>query len=460
MTSDTPDPWVTDDNASLLTDQYELTMARAYLAEGMTEPATFSLFVRRLPDERNYLLAAGLDSALNYLESLSFSDDELEYLASLEAFDREFVAELAELEFTGDVRAVPEGTPVFPDEPLVEVTAPLPEAQIAESFVMNQVHLQTVLASKASRVARAAGEKAVVDFGLRRMHGTDAAMRAARAFHIAGVDATSNVLAGRAWDVTVTGTMAHSYIQSHDSELEAFRAFSEQYPETILLVDTYDTLEGVDRVVQLAEERGEEFRIGGIRLDSGDLGALARTSRRKLDRAGLQDVDIFASGGLDEYEIRYLRMSDAPIDGFGVGTAMGTARDAPGLDIAYKLTEYAGEGRLKLSPGKKILPGPKQVYRRMEDGIATGDTITLEDGDSEGEPLLETVMVDGDRVDTDQADLEAARQRANRRTGDLPERVQSIEPAEPTYPVEPSRPLVRYQQEVADRIRRETETGE
>lgn len=237
-------PWVHDGNMGLLVDQYELTMLRAYHSEGMTGRAVFSLFVRRLPEGRNYLLACGLDTVLGFLERAYFPDDALKYLASLEPFGREFVDWLSGFRFRGDVWAVPEGTPVFADEPILEVEAPLPEAQLVETFLMNQIHLQTVQASKAARVKGAAGDRTVMDFGLRRMHGTDAGVKSARAFHVAGIDATSNVLAGRIYGVPVVGTMAHSYVQAHDRELDAFRAFVRLYPDAILLVDTYDTLAG------------------------------------------------------------------------------------------------------------------------------------------------------------------------------------------------------------------------
>ncbi|NIU35139.1 MAG: nicotinate phosphoribosyltransferase, partial [Gemmatimonadetes bacterium] len=367
-------------------------------------------------------------------------------------FSDGFLDWLRDFRFTGEVHAAPEGTPLFADEPLLEVVAPLPEAQLAETFVMNQVHLQTVLASKASRVVHAAEGRSVVDFGLRRMHGTDAGLKAARAFHVAGLAATSNVLAGHVYGVPVTGTMAHSYIQAHDDEMEAFRAFAELYPETILLVDTYDTLEGVRRVVELARELGDEFRIRGVRLDSGDLGELAKQSRKILDEAGLRDVEIFASGGLDEDEIRRLVRAGAPIDGFGVGTGMGVSNDAPALDIAYKLTHYAGKGRLKLSPGKKILPGRKQIFRIEEGGRAVRDVIGRADEELPGRPLLRKVMEGGERLPEARESLDAARERAREERARLPEELRALEPADPPYPVQVSEELRDYQTEVARRM--------
>jgi nicotinate phosphoribosyltransferase len=349
---------------ALFTDLYELTMLQAYRAERMRDTAVFTLFVRRLPEHRNFLLACGLESVLEHLEHLRFSEDDLAYLRSLNRFADDFVRSLREFRFTGSVYAVPEGTPVFANEPILEIVAPIPEAQLVETFVMNQIHVQTVLASKAARVVAAARGRTVVDFGARRAHGIDAAVTGARTFHIAGIDATSNVLAGKLYGIPLAGTMAHSYIQAHGVERDAFRAFAETFPGTVLLVDTYDTLEGVRRVIELVTSARPAIRISAVRLDSGDLGSLARETRRLLDAAGLHDIGIFASSGLDEYEIAALLDAGAPIDGFGVGTGMTVSGDAPALDIAYKLSEYGGQGRTKLSRNKPILPGRKQVFRQ------------------------------------------------------------------------------------------------
>ncbi len=450
--------WVGEDDLALLTDQYQLTMLQAYWREGMEADAVFSLFARRLPEGRNFLLAAGLEQALTALEALRFRDEDLEYLRTLGDFRDDFLDWLAEYRFGGTVHAPPEGTPVFPEEPLLEVTAPIAEAQLVESLLMNQVHLQTVLASKAARVVLAAGDANVVDFGLRRMHGADAGLKAARAFHVAGVGATSHVLAGKVWGVPVTGTMAHSYVQAHDSEEEAFRAFTELYPETILLVDTYDTEEGVRKVVELARELGEDFRVRGVRLDSGDLVELARSSRRILDEAGLDGVKIFASGGLDEYEIARMLDAGAPIDGFGVGTGMGVSKDAPALDTAYKLTEYGGKGRMKFSPGKRIFPGRKQVFRREREGEAVGDVLARADEELEGRPLLREVMREGRIVPGALEELDRIRERAREEISRLPDRVRGLEKADPPYPVEVSDGLRSHQDAVEERIEEETRT--
>ena len=346
----------------LVHDLYELTMAASYLRRGMTQPATFSLFARRLPARRGFLVAAGLDDVLRLLPQVAFDDAQLAWLAG-QGFDAAALDGFRELRFTGDVWAVPEGQVVFPDEPLLEVTAPLPEAQLVETIVLNQVTYQTALATKAARCRLAAGGRAaLVDFSLRRTHGLEAGMAAARASAIAGFEGTSNVEAARRLGVAGVGTMAHSYVEAFPSEREAFVAFAEDWPDrTTFLVDTYDTLTGVETALDVARALG--LRDVGVRLDSGDLLALSKQARRLLDAAGRPDVRIVASGGLDEHDVQDLLDRGAPIDTFGLGTNMGVSADAPSLDTAYKLVEYAGRPVMKLSSGKETLPGPKQVYR-------------------------------------------------------------------------------------------------
>jgi nicotinate phosphoribosyltransferase len=441
--------WVTGANVALLVDQYELAMVQAYWRQRIAGPAVFSLFVRTLPESRNLLLACGLDDALRYLEDLHFGPEALEHLRRIPELDSDFVDWLAGLRFTGDVDAVPEGTPVFAEEPILEVRAPIAEAQLVETMLMNQVHLQTLLASKAVRVVLAAGGRPVVDFGLRRMHGVDAGLKSARAFHVAGVHATSNVLAGKLYGVQVSGTMAHSYVQAWNSELDAFRAFARQYPGTTLLVDTYDTIEGVRTVVRLAQESGEDFKVGAVRLDSGDLVGLAREARAILDAAGLGAVKIFASGGLDEYRIEHLLAGGAPIDAFGVGTAMGVSADAPALDIAYKLVEYDGRPRLKRSTGKTLLPGAKQVFRRYENGEAVRDTLARAGESLPGRPLLQPVMRGGRRHPAAAVPLDEIREYAAREVRALPERLRRIETASPPFPVEVSAALRALDRDLA-----------
>jgi nicotinate phosphoribosyltransferase len=425
---------------AIFTDLYELTMLQAYFEEQMSERAVFSLFVRRFPPRRNYLLACGLDEVLTYLETVRFDQGSLQYLASLGRFSDRFLYYLEGLRFTGDVFAVPEGTPVFGDEPILEIEAPIAEAQFVETFVMNQIHLQTVLASKAVRVVEAAQGREVVDFGLRRIHGVDAGLKAARAFYIAGVNATSNLAAGQVYGLRVAGTLAHSYIQAHDDESDAFRAFVRLYPDTVLLVDTYDTRAGVRKVIALARELGSDFHITAVRLDSGDLGELTAEARRLLDQAGLEAVRIFVSGGLDEDEVARLVKTGAPVDGFGVGTEMGVSRDVPALDIAYKLVEYGGRPRLKLSTGKILLPGPKQVYRVEHDGVADHDVLARRDEEPCGRPLLCRVMTGG-RRSAEMPTLDASRSHAQMELSRLPRRVRELEPAVPPYGVEISSAL-------------------
>lgn len=446
--------WIDDSDTPLFTDLYELTMLQAYWAGDMHEEAAFSLFVRALPRERNYLLACGLDVVLDYLERLRFRPGHLEYLRALDLFPEPFLEWLTDFRFTGDVFALPEGTPVFGEEPILEVVAPISQAQLVETFAINQIHLQTLIASKASRVVRAARGRSVVDFGMRRMHGTDAALKAARACWIAGATGTSNVLAGRIFGLPVVGTMAHSFVQAHDDEEEAFRAFASLYDDTVLLVDTYDTLEGVRKVVGLADRMGDDFDVRAIRLDSGDLAGLARASRDVLDAAGLDDVDIFVSGGLDEHGVARLLDAGAPIDGFGVGTRLGVSADRPSLEMVYKLTEYAGRSRLKLSEEKELLPGRKQLFRRMRAGVYAGDTIARwgEHG-VEGEPLLRCVMEQGRRTDDGPEPLDAIRERTAAAVAALPESLRSLEAADEPYPIDLSEGLRRERRRLAERHR-------
>ncbi|HSC27285.1 MAG TPA: nicotinate phosphoribosyltransferase, partial [Vicinamibacterales bacterium] len=435
--------WPLRPSPGLLTDLYELTMMQAYVEEGMDGEAVFDLFVRRLPAGRNYLLAAGLDEVLAFLETVAFDAAALAFLESTGRFSPSFLTYLSRFQFQGDVHAMPEGTPAFPNEPLVEVVAPLPQAQLVETVVMNQMGVQTLIASKAARVVAAAAGRPVVDFAFRRMQGVDAALKGARACFVAGVESTSNVGAGQLYGMPISGTMAHSYVQAHDDEMDAFRRFATLYPDTTLLVDTYDTLDGVRLVVRLARELGPAFRVKAVRLDSGDLGALARAARRILDDEGLTSVRIFASGGLDERVIAALLEGGAPIDAFGVGTEMGVSGDAPSLDLAYKLVAYAGTGRLKLSPDKPVLPGRKQVFRRERDGQAIGDVIASFDEAADGRPLLMPVMKSGKRLPAGQESLAAARARAAGELERLPPRVRALETAEPGYPVEVSNDLRR-----------------
>jgi nicotinate phosphoribosyltransferase len=435
--------WVGDDSAAALVDLYEITMAAAYVADGSADaPATFELSVRGLPDERNFLIAAGLEDALHYLEELRFSSGAIDYLRSLGGFSEDFLAVLGELRFEGEVWAVPEGNAVFGGEPLLRVTAPLIQAQIVETFLLNAIGFQTMIASKAARVTLAAGGRTFADFGARRSHGGDAALKGARACFVGGAAATSLVLAGMEYDIPVTGTMAHSYVLSHPDEYSAFATFARTFPDgAALLIDTFDTVEGARIAARVATDLAAEgIEIRSVRLDSGDLGTLARRVRSILDDAGLIEVRILASGGLDEHKVAALVEADAPIDGFGVGTAMTTSDDAPSLDVVYKLVEDDTGPRMKTSTGKVTLPGIKQVYRSERDGVMSGDIIALADEEGvSGSPLLERVMRAGRRAVPPEGPV-AARSRALDALDALPSEVRSID-HRAEYPVEISAAL-------------------
>ncbi|TAM50495.1 MAG: nicotinate phosphoribosyltransferase [Paraburkholderia sp.] len=422
--------------SALLTDLYELTMLQAYFDACMNETASFELFVRALPAQRNFLMAAGLEQVIDYLEQLRFSAQELSSLSRTGRFSTPFLRSLEHLRFTGDVDAMREGTVFFPDEPFLRITAPMREAQLVESRLMNLAHFETLVASKAARCVLAAPEKLLVDFGLRRAHGAEAAWLSARASFLAGFSGTATLAAGLAFGIPVYGTMAHSYVQAHDDEAYAFEQFARSQPtNATLLIDTYDTEHAARKIVVLAPRLAKDgISIQAVRLDSGDLGEHARRVRRILDAGGLTGVTIFASGNLDEYRLRQLVDEQAPIDGFGVGTRMNTSADAPYLDCAYKLVEYANEPRRKRSEGKATWPGRKAVYRVYgANAIMAGDLVTLEREQRDGEPLLEPVMRGGKRC-APPTTLEAARQHAQRSLRALPPAQRSLDRDEP-YPV-------------------------
>ena len=428
---------MTADASALLTDLYQLTMLNAYHARGMESTAVFELFVRRLPPHRNFMMAAGLEQALDYLEGLRFSPDDIGWVEQSGMFPPSFARYLETLRFTGDVDAMPEGTVFFPDEPILRVIAPLPQGQLVESRLLNLVNFESMVAGKAARSVLAAPGKQLVEFGLRRAHGAEAAMLAARASRIAGFAGTSNVLAAPRYGIPVFGTMAHSFVEAHDDEMRAFEHFAGAYPRgTVLLIDTYDTEAAARRLAaQAAEWRRRGLRFGGVRLDSGDLAALSKSVRRILDDGGLQDVTIFASGNLDEYRVAELLGAGAPIDGFGIGTSLVTSADAPSLDAVYKLQEYAGKPRRKRAIGKATWPGRKQVLRHYDrQGRLDHDDIAVDGEALAGEPLLVPVMRGGRRIAA-QESLEAMRNRAITQLGLLPERLRSLEPAHEGYPV-------------------------
>lgn len=427
------------EESALLTDLYQLTMLQAYFDQRMDESAVFEFFVRKLPPGRGFLVAAGLEQVLDFLEDLRFEADELEWLAGCGRFHRPFVDSLAGLRFTGDVDALPEGTVFFPDQPVLRVVAPLREAQLVETRLINLLQFQTLTASKAARVRLAAGDRLLVDFGLRRAHGAEAGLLSARASYLAGFDGSSNVLAGARWAIPLFGTMAHSYVQAHDSELAAFEHFARSHPlASTLLIDTYDT-EAAARALPLLAGRlaADGIALQAVRLDSGDLAEHARQVRAILDRGGLPGVRIFASGNLDEHAVAALVESGAPIDGFGVGTRMNTSADQPYLDCAYKLQEYAGVARRKRSEGKATWPGRKQVFRRCDEhGRFAGDTLTLAGQQAPGVPLLEPVLRAGGRL-APSPPLAEARAHARRQLDALPpaqRRLDAADAANP-YPV-------------------------
>ncbi|MET0253813.1 MAG: nicotinate phosphoribosyltransferase [Terrimicrobiaceae bacterium] len=421
------------DYGPLLTDRYQLTMLQAYWQHGMHETAVFEFFIRRLPAQRNFLVAAGLDQALAYLEESAFSREDIEWLAQTQQFQSGFLRWLKDVRFTGDVNAMPEGTVFFAEEPILQVIAPLPEAQLVETRLINLLNFPTAVASKAARSVLAAPGKLLVEFGLRRAQGAEASLMAARASYVAGFAGTSNVLAGRLFDIPLYGTMAHSFIQAHDNEIEAFEHFADANSgDIVLLIDTYDTLAAAAKVADLAAELKERgIKVKGVRIDSGDLGRHAASVRAILDEARLRDVTIFASGNLDEYALRDLISNGAPIDGFGVGTRLDTSSDAPYLDCAYKLQEYAGRPRRKYSEGKATWPGCKQVYRSFDSfSRIASDVLAFRQEALPAEALLIPVMRDGKRLASPQP-LSSLRQYTATQLARLPDGLRTLDRSEP-----------------------------
>jgi nicotinate phosphoribosyltransferase len=416
-----------------ITDLYQLTMMAGYLASGMADKrATFELFVRRMPPHRSYLVFAGLEQAIGDLVTLAFSTDQIEGIRRFPAFaqtDPAFFTMLGSLRFQGDVWAIPEGTIVFPGETLLRVSAPLPQAQWVETFLLASLSYPTLVASKAARAVTAAQGRTLVDFGARRGHGPHSGLLAARAAYIAGFQATSHVEAARLLKIPISGTMAHSWVQSFDSEAEAFTAYARDFPgTTTLLIDTYDALEGARKAAAI------DPPVQGVRIDSGDLESQCRLVRKILDESDRQTVKIMASGDLDEYRIALLLAASAPIDGFGVGTELITSRDAPALSMVYKLVEIDGEGKIKLSPGKKTYPMAKQVDRRRDaQGIFCGDLVMRSEETTEGEALLVPIVRAG-RLVKDLPSLETIRARCAAQLAALPEKLKDLD-ATPDYPI-------------------------
>ncbi len=438
----------------LLTDLYQLNMVKAYLERGDTKTAVFEFFVRGLHPRRKFLIAAGLEQALSFLETMRFSPEEIDWLAATGRFGQPLLDYLAAFRFTGDVHGVPEGTIFFANEPILRVTASLPEAQLVETRLINILHFECLIAAKAARFVLIAPDKLLVDFGFRRAHGAEAGLLAARASYIAGFAGTATVLAGKLYDIPMFGTMAHSYVQAHDDEGTAFENFARSRPdELVLLIDTYDTEAAARKVVALGprlEESG--IRIAGVRIDSGDLIALSRSVRKILDDGGLRDTTIFASGGLDEDELLAAIRAKAPIDGFGIGTSLTTSSDVPALDCAYKLQEYAGRPRRKLSSGKATWPGRKQVWRRFapDGGQMQGDVLSIEGDQRPGEPLIQPLMQAGRRLHKPES-LQEIRARTADNIKALPEQLRRLDPGG-SYPVTVADRLVQLAAEVDKRL--------
>ncbi len=445
---------VTERESALLTDLYQLNMDQAYLERGETATAVFEFFVRSLPPRRGFLLAAGLEQTLDFLENLRFGDEELKWLRATGRFGKDLLDYLAGFRFSGDVHAMPEGTVFFANEPIVRVTAPMPQAQLAESRLINILHFQTLIASKAARMMFAAPGKTIVDFGMRRAHGAEAGLMAARASYLAGFAGTATVLAGKEFGIPIFGTMAHSFVEAFDDETAAFAAFAQSRPDNLVfLIDTYDTETAAHKVVALAPRlKAKGITIRGVRLDSGDLAAMSRKVRHILDAGGLRDVTIFASGGLDEDQLAALTKDAAPIDGFGVGTSLTASSDVPTLDCVYKLQEYAGLPRRKRSEKKATWPGRKQVWRRYgADGGMAGDLVAREGDNHDGEPLIGLVMRDGRRIKPAPT-LDDIRQRAKEQLERVPEGLRMVLPAE-IYPVKVAGELDALAADVDRRIK-------
>jgi nicotinate phosphoribosyltransferase len=426
---------MTPSTSPLTTDLYELNMVQAYLDRAENNEAVFEFFVRKLPPRRGFLLAAGLEDALGYLETIKFSQAEIAWLKSTGRFRDNLIDYLKGFRFTGDVHAIPEGTVCFPPEPLLRITAPLPQAQLVESRLINILHFQTLIASKAARMVLAAPGKALSDFGLRTAHGAEAGLYSARASYIAGFAGAANVLAGARYGIPVVGTMAHSYVQVHDNEQQAFEDFARARPEgVVLLIDTYDTEAGARKVIELYPKlKKDGIAIRGVRIDSGDLIAMSRKVRRIFDEGGLKDVIILVSGGVNEDVLQVMMKEKAPIDGFGIGVSLDVSTDAPALDCAYKLQEYAGKPRRKLSEGKATWPGRKQVWRAYDiDGCIRGDILSVETDKHPGETLIEPVMRGGKRLGPAPT-LAQIRERAKRDLARLPHPLAKLEPG--SYPV-------------------------
>ncbi len=438
---------------AVLTDLYQLAMLKAYHDQDMNQTAVFEFYIRNLPAQRNFLMAAGLEQVLEYLETLQFTPQERDWLKNSGRFPTDFVDALKDFRFTGDVDALPEGTIFFGNEPVLRITAPLPQAQLAESRIINILQMQTMAASKAARMVLSAPGKTLLDFGLRRAHGSEAGLFVARASYLAGFNGSATVPAEPFYGVPVFGTMAHSYIQTHQDEATAFKNFAHSWPDTaIFLLDTYDTIKAAHKVIAVARDlKKEGISIHGVRLDSGDLAQQAKQVRSILDEGGLQDTKIFASGNLDEYALEQMIAQQAPIDGFGIGTRLAVSEDAPTLECVYKMQEYDGQPKRKRSEGKATWPGKKQIFRTFDaQGKMQEDHLAIEDEPLPGEPLLKPCMRNGKRL-SPPAPLEQLRTHAARQLDQLPETLRSLKQESP-YPVHISQKI----RQLADRLDQES----
>ncbi len=431
--------------SALLVDLYQINMMKSFWDRRMNQTAMFEFYVRRLPKERGFLLAAGLEQVLEYLETLNFSDQDLDWLKDQLLLPQDFLDYLKSFRFTGRVEALPEGTVFFQEEPVLRITAPLLEAQFVETRIINLLQYQTMIASKAGRIVLSAPGKSLVDFGLRRAHGAEAGLLSARASYLAGFSGTATVQAGALFDIPLYGTMAHSFVQVHDRESDAFEHFVRSHPQnTVLLLDTYHTEQAAEKVVTLASRlKKEGITIQAVRIDSGDLGAHSKKVRSILDAGDCPEIKILASSNLDEHSIRQLVQEGAPIDGFGIGTRLVTSQDVPCLECAYKLQEYDGVPKRKLAEGKKTWPGRKQVFRNYDDrGRMCGDILSLETEPQQGTPLLKEFLNKGRRLQPPTS-LEASRSIASQQLNTLPKALKQLETHSP-YPVEISLALEEF----------------
>ncbi len=442
-----------NNNRTMLTDLYELTMGAAYLDNQKNEKATFDLFIRKLPEDWGFFIANGIEDAIDYATNLKFQDQDIEYLRQQKMFNEDYLNYLKDFKFTGEIYAVKEGTPIAPNTPVLRVTAPRIESQFLETMLLNTINFQTMISTKANRIVQAAGNASVVDFGLRRAQEQDAAMKGARAAYIAGAVATSNVKAGQEYGIPISGTQAHSFVMSFPTEIESFRSYVNTFPDnSTLLIDTYDTIQGARNAVIVAKElEAKGKKLGAVRLDSGDLAELSKQVRQIFDKENLQYVKIFASNDLNEYKISELIEKGARIDGYGVGTELITAKPISALPGVYKLIEDQDGAKIKLSSQKQTYPGKKQVYRTEKNGICAGDVLALDNEKFIGKPLLEKVVMNGQRINPRKS-LNEIRKYCLEQIAKMPEQSKALH-AQP-YPLKISNELNNLVKETSSKYNR------